>query len=204
MVGKLFVTTALIGLASYGLNASAQEQDTASSAIDRCASETDAAKRIACLEAALRGTPAVAEPVVAQSVITEATPAPTVTPTQTPTPTVAIVETPRKAEIEVATAPELGSEQVAARTATKQSTPTPEAIKQQFSVSSTRKVPYEKLEVSLANGQVWRQIKGDNQKIRVPRKYRDGLTAEIWSAPVSGYKMRLTELKRTIRVERLK
>lgn len=200
MVGKIFVTTALIGLTSYGFTANAQEQDTASNAIDRCASETDAAKRIACLEAALRGTPATPKPVAVQPVIAE----PVAAPRVTPTPTVAIVEAPPRAEVEVAAAPELGSEQVAARTATKQSTPAPEAAKQQFSVRSTRKVPYEKLEVSLANGQVWRQIKGDNQKIRVPRKYRDDLTVEIWNAPVSGYKMRLTELKRTIRVERLK
>jgi hypothetical protein len=188
----------------------AQSPDQAADAIEQCAVETDPAKRIACLEAALRGAPVAPSPVTSKEEVVApeaAEPAP-VTPvadtrTETAPPNI-IAETPTVPAEPVSSAPELGAEQVAARTVTRQNTPSVEVERQVFHVTSTRTVPYEKLEVSLSNGQVWRQIKGDNQKIRIPRKYRDGLSVEIWNAPVSGYKMRLTELKRTIRVERLK
>ena len=167
----------------------------------RCAAETDTEQRIACLEAALRGETVPAAP-TAEIVEAEA-PKPTDQPVQAEA-AAPIVAAPPAPVTTTAAAPELGAEQVAARTASRQTAPKPQADKQAFSVRSTRTVPYEKLEVSLANGQVWRQIKGDSQKIRIPRKYRENLNVEIWSAPVSGYKMRLTELNRTIRVERLR
>lgn len=197
---KTLIMTALLGMVINGGLAAAQSEIDGSDAITRCATESDAEKRIACLEAALRGetvtTPPAAEiaalkaPKTANQTVEAQTAVPIVTP-------------PAPANTSAA-APELGAEQVAARTATRQTAPKPESDKQVFTVRSTRTVPYEKLEVSLANGQVWRQIKGDSQKIRIPRKYQDSLNVEIWSAPVSGYKMRLTELNRTIRVERLR
>lgn len=138
----------------------------------------------------------VAPETAAQTVETVEAPAAPTAPVVAANPTPVVTEVAEKE-------PELGSEQVAARTATRETTSTPNE-RQAFAVVSTRTVPYEKLEVTLANGQVWRQIKGDTQKIRVPRKYRSSLDVEIWRAPVSGYKMRLTDLRRTIRVERLR
>lgn len=199
MNGKFLITSALACVAGSSVHAFAQASST--DAIERCAGFSDAAERIACLEAALREeTPEVA---------TEA-PAPetTANPTESasaPAPAAPVVPAAQSPVVTVIAEPEpeLGSEQVAARTATRETTSVAND-RQAFSVVSTRTVPYEKLEVTLANGQVWRQIKGDTQKIRIPRKYRSSLDVEIWRGPVSGYKMRLTDLKRTIRVERLR
>ena len=73
-----------------------------------------------------------------------------------------------------------------------------------FNVASTRTVPYKKLEVTLENGQVWLQSNGDSRDIYVPKRFRDSLTVEIWRASLGGYRMHLKELKKTIRVRRLK
>lgn len=203
-------TSVLLGCAAVAPLAIAQSPDKGADAIERCAIETDPAKRIVCLEAALRGAPVAQTPVTSTEEIiapevAEPTPMTSVTVTRTETtPPSIMAEEPSAPSAPMTAEPELGAEQVAARTANRQNTPSAEAEKRVFQVTATRTVPYEKLEVSLSNGQVWRQIKGDNQKIRIPRKYRDSLNVEIWSAPLSGYKMRLTELKRTIRVERLK
>jgi hypothetical protein len=69
-------------------------------------------------------------------------------------------------------------------------------------VSGYDKVPFERLVVKLENGQVWRQIKGDTQQIRVD--LRRNQTVDISEASMSGYKMRLNEIRRTIRVERIR
>jgi hypothetical protein len=206
MTIKQTTMTALMGISALSLMASASAQDAASGAIERCASEANAELRIACLEAALRGeTPAEVSATALQD------------PTQSTEPPVAtvlpalperVVETPVAdapppvASASASEAPELGAEQVAARTISRETTLP--AARQTFTAVSTRTVPYEKLEVTLANGQVWRQIIGDTQRIRIPRKYRDMLSVEIWEAAVSGYKLRLTDLKRTIRVQRIK
>ncbi|MHA7899442.1 MAG: hypothetical protein ACX94B_06215 [Henriciella sp.] len=191
MIGKVFLTSASIIVIATAAIADADESP--SEAIERCAELEDGSARIACLEAALRGDTAPAEPskTPAAPVISQA-----IEEVQKPLP-----EPVESASI--AQPVELGAEQVEARTAVRATTPA-DNPRQVFAVSKTRTVPYEKLEITLANGQVWRQIKGDSQKIRVPRKYQNALTAEVWRGPVSGYKMRLSELKRTIRVERLK
>ena len=198
---KTLIMTALLGMVINGGLAAAQSEADGSDAITRCAAQPDAQQRIACLEAALRGETITSAPATEIAEVEAPTPADQTVQAETAAPVVAPVPAP---VTKSAAAPVLGAEQVAARTASRQTAPKPESDKQVFTVRSTRTVPYEKLEVSLANGQVWRQIKGDSQKIRIPRKYRDSLNVEIWSAPVSGYKMRLTELNRTIRVERLR
>ena len=68
-------------------------------------------------------------------------------------------------------------------------------------VASYDTVPYEKLLVTLENGQIWRQIKGDTQKIRVDLKRNQ--TVDIEESSLSGYKLHLNEMRRTIRVERV-
>jgi len=198
MLRKSLISSTLIIFALSNDFAIAQAEDNANEIIARCAAEQDQVKRIACLEAALQRE--------AGPTAVEQTAAPTIknnTSELTTTKSAASTQSASTVK-EVATSPELGAEQVAARTPMPRDTQSPDLERQQFAVVSTRTVPYEKLEISLANGQVWRQIKGDNQKIRIPRKHRDDLTVEIWRAPVSGYKLRLTELRRTIRVERLR
>lgn len=90
-----------------------------------------------------------------------------------------------------------GSEQVSARDAAKRDA---ESLRMSGRVVSSREVPYRRLEVELDNGQVWRQIQGDNQRIRIPDAE---LSVEIWESRLGGYQMRLHELGRTLRVERL-
>lgn len=63
-------------------------------------------------------------------------------------------------------------------------------------------VPYRRLQIELENGQVWRQIEGDTQRIRVDLTRNQ--TVDINESSLGGYKMRLNEIHRTIRVERIK
>ncbi len=198
MIRKSLISSSLIVFSLGNSFAIAQTADNAAEIITRCAAEQDTGERIACLEAALQRETRPTDVERAAGSATKAD-----TNEQPNTDSAALPENSPSVK-EVATLPELGAEQVAARTPTPRETSSPEPERQQFAVASTRTVPYEKLELSLVNGQVWRQIKGDNQKIRIPRKHRENLTVEIWRAPVSGYKLRLTELRRTIRVERLK
>jgi hypothetical protein len=193
----LLSSVAILSLSGFGYaNADEPTEDL----IAQCASQTDAELRIACLEAALRGEAfAPSSPVAPE---TKAAPIEKVEAVTLPSAPIKTVTNPAPMT-GGAEAEELGAEQVRARAPVRQAE-IREATRQSFTVSSTRTVPYEKLEITLANGQVWRQIKGDSQKVRIPRKHRNNLTAEIWNAPISGYKLRLAELKRTIRVERLK
>lgn len=69
-------------------------------------------------------------------------------------------------------------------------------------VASYATVPYQRLQVTLENGQVWRQIEGDVQRFRVDLKRNQ--TVDIVTAPISGYRLRLNEINRTIRVERIR
>ena len=95
----------------------------------------------------------------------------------------------------------IGASQVVARTQTR------EELLQQLekaaglTVARYETVPYERLQVTLENGQVWRQISGDTQKIRVDLQRNQ--TVDITESSLSGYKMQLNELRRTIRVERI-
>ena len=147
--------------------------------VARCALNVDLSDRVACLESALLG-PAELMP-----------------------------EQPEVAVAAIAPKPEavedtsLGAEQVAARTPKKDGSET-ENERSTFAVASTRTVPYKKLEVTLENGQVWVQSNGDSRDIYVPKRFRDSLTVEIWRASLGGYRMNLKEIKKTIRVRRLK
>ncbi|MDH4073473.1 MAG: hypothetical protein OEV41_10265 [Gammaproteobacteria bacterium] len=69
-------------------------------------------------------------------------------------------------------------------------------------VSGYRTVPYERLVIELDNGQVWRQIKGDTQRIRVDLSRNQ--TVDITESSLGGYQLRLNEIRRTIRVERIR
>ena len=69
-------------------------------------------------------------------------------------------------------------------------------------VAAYREVPYRRLVVELENGQVWRQINGDTQEIRV--SLRRNQTVNISESSLGGYQLRLNEIRRTIRVERIR
>ena len=177
MIGKACIVSSL---AVFAMSAgSALAAEAPEDAIARCALQVDLSDRVACLEQALLGAPDIASE---------------------PSTTAIVAATPKPA---VAQDTSLGAEQVAARTASKDGGQA-ENERSTFNVASTRTVPYKKLEVTLENGQVWLQSNGDSRDIYVPKRFRDSLTVEIWRASLGGYRMHLKELKKTIRVRRLK
>lgn len=108
----------------------------------------------------------------------------------------------RQVSSQDAAADQFGASQVAARTASRtpaSHTPSDRLVARIAQVSV---VPYQRLEVTLDNGQVWRQIAGDSQRLN--ERHVDGNTVDIWEARLGGYQMRLNEISRTIRVERIR
>ncbi len=171
-------TCILSGFAAVILTTgNAVAEESPQEAIDRCALKLDLSDRVVCLEGALLGTP-----ITAPKVTEVATIAP-------------------QPEADADTS--LGAEQVAAR-APRKDRDSSENERSTFNVASTRTVPYKKLEVTLENGQVWIQSNGDSRDIYVPKRFRDSLTVEIYRASLGGYRMHLKEIKKTIRVRRLK
>lgn len=69
-------------------------------------------------------------------------------------------------------------------------------------VAGYTEVPYRRLQVTLENGQVWRQIEGDTQRFRVDLDRNQ--TVDINESRLGGYQLRLNEMGRTIRVERIR
>ena len=194
-------------------------------AIERCRQAAGDAERIACLEAALSrhsqapeapGTPpadAVADAVPVPAGIPE----PAVSEsregggnarnTAAPEPSPASDRTqenpdplPQSGSGEPETA-EIGSEQVARRRGRGDETGRL-ASASDLAVASFDYVPYNRLQVTLENGQVWLQITGDTQRIRA--SLRKNRTVDIEESSLGGYKLRLNEMGRTIRVERVR
>ena len=157
--------------------------------IEHCKKTSSDADRIACLEAALLG---------------KAAPVDTGTHTQVDPPSLELETGP--ADTAEAPAPAkavgIGAEQVIARTQTRDEILEDLERVEDLRVASYDKVPYERLLVTLENGQVWRQIKGDTQQIRVDLKRNQ--TVDITESSLSGYKLRLNEMRRMIRVERVR
>jgi hypothetical protein len=94
---------------------------------------------------------------------------------------------------------ELGAEQVAARASVRSAEPS-ERVQARLAAAET--IPFRRLQLTLDNGQVWRQIEGDTQRVSV--RADTDTSVEIWEARIGGYRMRLNELARTIRVERVR
>ncbi len=158
--------------------------------IDHCRKTSSDADRITCLEAALLGQ----ERLIDTSTRTQVDP-PSLEPDAGPAAD-AVDPVPNAAPVSI------GAEQVIARDQTRE-----EMIEQLeeargLLVARYDQVPYERLVVTLENGQVWRQIKGDTQSIRVDLKRNQ--TVDITESSISGYKLRLNEMRRTVRVERVK
>ena len=96
---------------------------------------------------------------------------------------------------------ELGSEQVEARQQSRE-IETGEGPRLKAGVSGITNVPYRRLQITLDNGMIWRQIEGDVQRLRIDED--DASTVEIWETRLGGYKLRFNDLARTIRVERIR
>ncbi len=96
---------------------------------------------------------------------------------------------------------ELGSEQVEARQRDRE-VDTSDGARLEAGVSRVTTVPYRRLQITLDNGMIWRQIEGDVQRLRIDED--DVSTVEIWETRLGGYKLRFHDLGRTIRVERIR
>ena len=96
----------------------------------------------------------------------------------------------------------IGAEQVIARTQTTEERREELDSERGLAIASYSYVPYRRLVVTFENGQVWRQIKGDSQYFRID--LRRNQTADITESSLGGYKLRLNEMRRTIRVERVR
>jgi len=157
--------------------------------IDHCKQTSSDTDRIACLEAALLGK--ASEPAAAA---------------QIDPPSMEINAGPADDAVEPAASSEtvvegIGASQVIARNETREEQLAKLEKASGLTVTRYETVPYRKLQITLENGQIWRQIKGDTQDIRVDLKRNQ--TVDIEESSLSGYKLHLNEMQRTIRVERV-
>lgn len=151
------------------------------SVIDHCKQTSSDSDRIACLEAAILGK-------------------------DLPTPPTARAESVAPVET-VAPQPKTEPEGIGAGQVVTRAQSTEERLErlekaEGLVVASYGTVPYERLVVTFENGQVWRQIRGDTTRIRVNLDRNQ--TADITESSLGGYKLRLNEIRRTLRVERIK
>jgi len=196
---------------SLSINAGAQDPDDAIAACARISSTGD---RILCLEDELRKQSApAAEPTVSlteldNEVSTNAGASATAPEINEDINTVAKTTSPatpeeiRSAGKAVTNESEIGAEQVSARSMTSEERRAALASVSNQSVAQYSIVPYERLVVKLENGQIWRQIKGDVQRIRV--NLEKNQSVDITESRFGGYQLRLNEMRRIIRVERIK
>ena len=160
------------------------------SIVDDCRETSSDADRITCLEAALLGRETLID---------------TSTRTQVDPPSLEVDAGPAADAVEPvpnAAPVGIGADQVIANTQTREVALENLEEARDLRVASYDQVPYERLVVTLENGQVWRQIKGDTQRIRVDLKRNQ--TVDITESSLGGYKLRLNEMRRTVRVERVK
>ena len=167
-----------------------QSQD----AIAECSKIASTGDRILCLEEALRSLDTDAAAAAGSASVSETAPAVEAGPEeQVLESTVATGET------------DIGAEQLEARERRNMSREEALATLESASnlkVADYRTIPYERLVVELENGQVWRQINGDVKKIRV--NLSKNQTVDISESSLGGYQLRLNEMRRIIRVERIK
>ena len=217
-----------LGLALLSGTAVAQQ-----SVVEHCKQTSSDSDRIACLEAALLGKAIPVEPpnepAAAAATAEAAAPEEVVAPAavsaapeqqaaQVDPPSMELEAGPADDTIEpapaaaVATAeapPEedaqptgIGAEQVIAQNQTKEEQQESRDKAEGMVITKYEWVPYERMVVYFENGQVWRQIKGDRNRIRTSLERNQ--TANITKSGLSGYQLRLNEIRRTIRVERIR
>jgi hypothetical protein len=166
-------------VAALAGGAAAQE-----SVVERCRKAGSDAERIACLEGALVGK-GVAKAGSPEDV--------------TPTKSEPAKSSPANASQR---GQDIGARQVQVRNQTGAEIEANLESAHGLRVARYSEVPYRRLEIELENGQVWRQIVGDTQRVYVNLERNQ--TVDIDESRISGYKLRLNELGRTIRVERIR
>jgi cytoskeletal protein RodZ len=196
--------------------------DEPEEAIARCARIATVGDRILCLENALRSESAEApqqtdteesvEPAEVSVVDAPAEQPESMSPAATETAAAPEAMSAESAseKTDAAVAPQtaavatgIGAEQVEARQSSRKESAAELASEAGLRVASYKVVPYERLVVELENGQVWLQIKGDTQRFRVSLERNQ--TVDISESRFGGgYQLRLNEMRRTIKVQRIK
>lgn len=161
--------------------------------LQRCASAESAEARIRCLEGAL----ASALGVVADD--SASPPNSPIAATADEAPVASTEAPPETAPPIPVERPSLGDEQVDARERTSKDA-SPERMRAR--IVGHRTVGYRTLQVNLDNGQIWRQLSADTQRLNLPDDRE--LTVEVWQTRFGGYQLRIEELRRTIRVQRVR
>lgn len=161
--------------------------------ISRCATNPEKDQRIACLEDELRRLAADEVPVLSSAPV----PAPSAAANEGAPPL-----PPKREEVEERQlrAASLGAEQVERRGPSRSPADSPVRA----TVVAVDEVGYRRLVVELDNGQVWRQTNGDRTNVIRALKDDDNFDVELRRTGMGGYRMYITPLDRTIRVERLR
>lgn len=183
---------ALSAMLLFGTAAAAAPSELEST-LQRCASAESAEARIRCLEdalAAAHGLDPDDSAAPPKSPIAASAGAPSGASTETQ---------PEPPQATPAQPASLGAEQVEARERTSRDT-TDKRMRAR--ITSHRIVGYRALQVGLDNGQIWRQLSADTQRLNLPDDRE--LTVEVWQTRYGGYQLRIEELRRTIRVERVR
>lgn len=198
MTKPVFICLPVAGMLILGSIAAASED-----IIEYCRRASTTDERIACLEASLRGEAfLVAEdkPMAASAETSKSMAADAKERSDAGATPAAGNTTPTAAAAAEAPSEGIGAEQVAARNMTREQQLASLKSATGLKVEHYSEIPYRRLVVHLENGQVWRQIAGDDQYFRVDLKRNQ--TVDIQETSIGGYKLRLNEMRRTIRVER--
>lgn len=178
------VLTALVVLILPGAALAQSAADSAADAAIACLDVADPDERLACLEGATREIKAtrVRQQTAEESAADDAAGA--------------VIAADDATAEEQFGAEALRSTKTAKRK--EQQTKRLEATVVEFKLS-----PYKKITAVLDNGQVWRQLDGDNAHIIISSKI-DVYTITIKKGPLGNYMMKVNELDRWMRVRRIK
>jgi hypothetical protein len=212
---KLYFSASLIALSAASVIAAPALAQ--SSVIDVCREETVLEARIACLEDAVRAFENLPAPATNIATATPETSerrgwfgrllgrgdqADHVAPVVAASTSAATAGTAAQ-NAEGPTVSGIGAEQVLARLNVTRELRDEERVHVPGVIASFKTVPYERAEITLANGQVWLQIRGDTQRIVSRMRSSRDYTVEIWESALGGYRLRINEMQRIIKVERL-
>lgn len=188
MVNRICVVTVL------GLSALPASAQTLQSQLANCLAIPGVLQRLACYDGVAKGAG-----VTPHAAVPAATPAPTMTaPARTAGTAAALAAPPVAAAPVMATAaaPSFGSEKLA-------HPPADPAKPSQITadISSITFNPFGKFTVTLANGQVWRQLDGDSDTVR-PHKGLQGV--RISQALMGSYDLQFNDSSRVYKVTRVR
>jgi len=174
----------LLALAASGPSAAQDRADAATDAAIACLDVEDASARLDCLESAAReikATRIIRESAAESAAADAAAP---------------VIAADDASAEDLFGAETLASTKKAVREENETARLTAKVV--EFRVNSVGDIT-----AVLENGQVWRQLPGDSAVIRIPKSDKV-FSVKIKRGPLGNYNMTINELKRTIRVRRIK